>query len=469
MKFQGRRNSVFSDITGTNRVSQRFNLPLFYLQNDLNLVKHRGKKVFRFDSFIRYSTLPQQLNVTADMFDNPLSQNITRSAFYTNNKTSFGYSKPSYSLLLDLQLSAKTESLGSDMNFDEGMNNRIKTENLIFYAGPQFTYKKNDFLFNFRLPLSSNNLTVKNSIAGDRKSYYFLFIELFVSLRYKPGPFWTVNFNFQHKNETGDILDFPESYYMTNYRFMRKGTSVPEKRKWHAYSLRAAYRNTIEAFFFNFSILYRTGIYNLLNDTHFENGISLVSPVEFDNQRDNLSFNGYAAKYVDGLKTNFSLSGNYSTMKMERLQQNVKLPVMSQTVFLQPEIDMKATNRFSVSYKAKILNNRTEINNSEQKNHYSFDQTGQQLKFFFFPSSRWQLNMQLEYLYSDVTENLSSELFFMDTGLAYQLKDMEFSLDWINIFNKKSYAYTIDDGLNIFSRDYRLRPYHVIFNIHFNF
>jgi hypothetical protein len=473
LKFQGRWNDVFSDITGTSRVNQHFDLPLFYLQNDLNLVKHQGKKVFQFDSFTRYSTLPQQLDVSADLFDNPLSQSIVRSTFYTNNKTSFGYSKPSYNLLLDLQLSAKTENFDSDMNRmlfpGESMNNQIKTENLILYAGPQFTYKKNGFSVNFRLPLSSNNLIVKDNIADDRKNYYFLFVEPYVSFRYQVGSFWTMNLNFQHKNDIGDILDFSESYYMTNYRYLRKGTSVLEKREWQTYSLRAAYRNTIEAFFFNFSILYRTGLYHLLNNARFENGISLISPLEFDNQRDNLSFNGHIAKYVDGLKTNFSLSGNYTTVKMERLQQNVKLPVTSQTVFLQPKMDMKATNWLSIAYNAKILNSRSEINHSDQKNHYSLNQTKQQLKLFFFPSSRWQFNMQFEYLYNDVTENRSSELFFMDMGLAYQLKDMEFSLDWVNIFNKKSYAYASDDGLNIFSGSYRLRPYHVMFTVHFNF
>ncbi|GHT53927.1 TonB-dependent receptor [Bacteroidia bacterium] len=472
LKFQGRWRDVSSDITGTNQVNQHFNIPLFYLQNDLNLVKHRGKKVFQFDSFTRYSTLPQQLNVTADTLNNPLSQDMARSTFYTNNKTSFGYARPSYNLLFDVQLQAKTENFDSDMNFmlfpAEG-NNQIKTENLILYIGPQFTYRKDGFTLNFRLPLSSNNLTVKNSLTDDRKDYSFLFIEPSLSLRYKAGSFWTVNFNFQHKNETGDILDFPVSYYMTNYRYLRRGTSVLEKRQWQTYSLRAAYRNTIEAFFFNFSILYKTGLYNVLNNTSFRNGISLVAPIEFDNQRDNWSLNGYIAKYMDGIKTNFSLSGNYTRMKMERLQQNVKVPVTSQTVFLQPKIDMKATNRFSIAYHAKVLNNRTEINKLEQKNHNSLNQIGQQLKFFFFPSSRWQLNLQFEHLYNDITENLSSKLFFMDMGLAYQLKNMEFSLDWTNIFNQKSYAYTMDDGLNIFSRNYRLRPCSVMFNIHFNF
>lgn len=130
MKFQGRWNNVLSDVTGTNRVKQYFNIPLFYLQNDFSLIKHREKKVFQLASFTRYSTLPQQLNIMTDTLNNPLSQDIIRSAFYTNNKTSFGYSKPSYGLLLDLQLLAKAENFDSDVNTvifpDEEMSNKIK-------------------------------------------------------------------------------------------------------------------------------------------------------------------------------------------------------------------------------------------------------------------------------------------------------------------------------------------------------
>jgi hypothetical protein len=473
LKFQGRWGHFYSDITGTNPVNQYFDIPLFYVQNDLNWVKHRGKKVFRFDSFTRYSTLPQQLNVKTDTISDPLYQEITRSTFYTDNKTSFGFSKPPYGLFFDVQLLAKTEIFDSDANFmlfpGERMNNQLKTENLIVYIGPQFTYRKNDFKLNFRLPFSSDNLRVRNSVTGDRNDYYFLFIEPSLSLSYKLGAFWTTNFNFQHKNETGDILDFPVSYYMTNYRSMRKGATILEKRKWQTYSLRAAYRNTIEAFFFHCSIHYKTGLYNVLNNTSFKDGISLVYPKEFDNQRDNWSLNGSLAKYIDGLKTNLSLSVNYTIMTMERLQQTIKLPIRSQIISLQPKIDMKAKNWLSIAYHATMWNNRMKINDLEQKKQHSLNQIRQGLKFFFFPSPRWQLNVQFEHLYNDITENRSAELFFADMGIAYRLKELEFSFDWTNIFNKKSYAYATDDGLNYFSSSYRLRPCYGVFNVRFNF
>lgn len=409
LKFQGRWNHISSDITGFNRVSQYFDIPLFYLQNNLSLVKHSGKKIFQFDSFTRYSTLPQRLNVMTDTLNSFITQEIVRSTFYTNNKTSFGYSKPSYNLLLDLQLLAKTENFDSNMNFtpflDEETKNKIETRNLIFNIGPQFTYRKNDFNLSFKLPLSSNNIAIKNGITDERKDYYYFFIEPSVSLRYKLGPFWTANLSFQYRNDTGDILDFPLSYYMINYRYMKKGAGVFGKRESQAYSLRIAYRNTIQAFFFNISILYNTRLGNLLNNTSFRNNISLVSLIELDNQRNNRAIAGSIAKYFDELRTNFSLSGNYTNMKMDRLQQNVKVPITLQTLFLQPKIDTKVKNWLSVIYYAEILNNTIDRNDLNQKNHNSFNQIRQ---------------------------------------------DLEFSLDWINIFNKKTYFYTVDDGLNIF-------------------
>lgn len=473
LKFQGRWNNIFSGITGSNQVNQYFNIPLFYLQNDLNLVKHNGKKIFQFDSFTRYSTLPQQLNIMTDTINSFPTQNVARSNFYTNNKTSFGYSKPSYNFFLDLQLLAKIENFNSDMNFipfpDEETKNKIETKNLIFIISPQFTYRKNDFTLNFKLPLSSNNLTVKNNLIDERKNYNYFFIDPSVSLKYKFGPYWAANLSFQYKNDIGDILDFPTSYYMENYRYMNRGSGVMSKRESQVYSLRLAYRNTIQAFFFNFSVLYRTSLYNLLSNMSFNNDISLVSMEEVDNKRDNKTFIGYIAKFVDELKTNFSLSGNYTNMKMNRLQQNIKIPITSQTISLQPKIDTKVKNWLSIAYNAEILNNTVNINNLEQIDHHSFNQFRHDLKFFFFLSSQWQINTKFEYLYNDIAENVSSELYFMDMGISYQLKDLELSLDWTNIFNQKSYAYTIDDGLNIFSRSYRLRPYSIMFNVNFRF
>lgn len=310
---------------------------------------------------------------------------------------------------------------------------------------------------------------MKKEISDERKDYNSFFIEPSLSLRYSFGPYWTGNMSFQYTKGVGDILDFPTSYYMGNYRYMNRGAGLLSKRESQVSTLRMAYRNTIQAFFFNFLVLYRTSYSNLLSNTSFKDGVTLVSPEEIGNRRDNISLNGYIAKYVDKLKTNFSFSGNYTIMEAERLQQNVKIPVTFHTLLLQPKIDTKVKNWLSVAYSAEILNNRIGINDLKQKTHRSFNQFRHDLNFFFFPSSQWQIKVECEYLYNDVSENVSSKLYFMDMGLTYRLKELEFSLDWTNIFNQKSYAYTIDDGLNIFSHSYRLRPYSVMFNVYFRF
>jgi outer membrane receptor protein involved in Fe transport len=93
----------------------------------------------------------------------------------------------------------------------------------------------------------------------------------------------------------------------------------------------------------------------------------------------------------------------------------------------------------------------------------------QTFKAFYFPNKSLQLKLQAEYLNNEITPTVKSELFFLDLGISYSYKQLEFTFDWNNIFNEKDYSYVIYSGLDSYSYNYKLRPESLFVTIKFKY
>lgn len=472
LKFQAKWDNTISNISLQDEiVRQHFRTPVHFIQNDLTFYKVLGKHIINFSSYSRYSSLPQQLKVDKDSIDGYATQNISKKGFYSNNNISFLFSKGYSKLSLKLNLEANIENLKSDLNhilFNDSTDNRLKSDYLNVTFSPNYNYSKNRFQLDFALPITQHSLWIYDDQFDKKEKYKKLYLSPSLQLRYKLNPLLEVYANYQFDKDIGDIMNFTQSYTMTNYRNFQTSSGILSKVKKDSYTIGLNYKNHVTALFFNTKLSYITSKKNLISSQNFDGITAFINRIPVDNYQKRWYWRNYIGKYITSLTTNISLSAGYSLSRSEKLQQSYKYPLRSSIVQLQPKIDSKITDMFSITYLGEILYNNMKIKTNGLNNKSSFFQLDQILKFNYYPSDKFIINFLFEYLYNDIT-NTSFNYYFADMGFTYQINQFEFSIAFKNIFNRKSYSYIIYNDLDTFSYNYRLRPASVIGNFTFKF
>ncbi|MDR3061168.1 MAG: carboxypeptidase-like regulatory domain-containing protein [Dysgonamonadaceae bacterium] len=475
LKFGGKWTTEASSVTGTNEVRQNYHLPVFHIQNDLNYTKRKGDRAFRFTSFIRYSNQPQNLTVLSDslMFRNQTAQqDAMQSVFYTDNGTSWNYRFNQKSVVsIDFRLRANLQELDTKMNFipftEKDLSNDIRWNQFDYIVSPSYVYNySSNFRINFKFPFNFVDLYVHDHYLDEKKHFNFSLIDPSLHLNYNFDELWESSLQAGYENEIGDLFDLSRGSTMSNYRHFMAGSGILGKRESQHYSWRLAYRNAITTLFFNFTLSYRPTKRNLLVNRTFINNYSVSVEQNIENQRDIRSARMQIGKYFSDLKTNISVGMNYNQTDFEQKQQHSIIPVTNKILVIDSKIDTKLGDWGGMMYNGYLMNLRSIFSG---RNNTPLNQAIQNLAFFVFPNRKWQIKLQGEYLYNDIRSDLSKKLFFCDIGVKYQLKSVEFSFDYTNIFNQKEYSYTSFDGVNTYSTKYNLRPANFLLGMSFKY
>lgn len=264
LKFSGVWNVSQSSVSGSMDVRQKFYTPLFYVQNDWNMIKKMQSRIFQFSSFIRYASLPQQLEIKTDSLTGEILQDVKLGNFYTNNSTAYGFLWKRSSLRFDFNLQAFLDDLNSSVNdapllFET--DNHVKSNKWIYKITPKYNYHTPDSRFNFELlaPISLHTLSVNNLISKSKQNFTFLFANPSVSLNYKWSHFWNSDLSYRYTNDMGDIMNFTDAYILTNYRSFQRGSGILSRQTVQSGSVKVNYRNQIEALFFaDLGIVHKT-------------------------------------------------------------------------------------------------------------------------------------------------------------------------------------------------------------------
>lgn len=471
LKFSGIWNSTKSSLTGSENLNQTFYTPLFYVQNDWEMIKKIQSRMFQFSSFIRYSNLPQQLAVKADSITEAVVQIAHLGNFHTSNSTAYGFLWRQSNLRFDFNMQAFLDDLNSSVKnsplFSE-IDNHIKFNKWIYKITPKYNYKSRKLDFDLSVPVSFNDLFVNDILLNTRQNFTFLFANPSVSIDYKWTPLWHSDISFNYKDDIGDIIDFTGAYIMNNYRSFYRGSGILSHRTSQSYRFKINYRDPIEALFFNVGVSYRRTKSNLLSKTDFRGTYSLSDAVESDRVSEYQTVTGSISKYIRTLQTTFSIQSNYIVASSQQIQQGSILTSENRIFMLRPKIDVRISNELNFVYNVDFTNNKMRIKSVEIDNP-ALNQIYHFLSINVFPSKRWMMRTRLEYYQNQLSADSYSRLFFADIGLTCKTKNIDYSLDCTNIFNHRSYAYIQYDGPNIFSHHFNLRPINILFNTAFKF
>ena len=150
------------------------------------------------------------------------------------------------------------------------------------------------------------------------------------------------------------------------------------------------------------------------------------------------------------------------------LQDGVRTPYLSQTISLRPTFNGRLTRWMSLSYElgySHYILSLPGTGTSESKDNFSHT-----LSLNLSPHRSLDLKFSAEHYYTMLTADQTKNTVLLDASVAWRLRGgVELSLTARNLFNQRTYAYSIFNALQQFSCEYRIRPLNILAGVYFTF
>lgn len=432
----GNWNKSLSDYVGGAVSFQNMNRSTIGGSNDFKTIWKKNENRYEVRSLLRYEHQPEKLKTD----DN--RQNTLLNRFYTDN---------SFNIIRQSGYFTFQNSVG----FTGDMNNIRNGGSM--YDMPSVQWNKNKWQTNFSLPLSfTNYFGAGFSRFSARPS---------VNLTCKMNYAWRLSLSARYNERYGDILNFFDNPYYTNYRqtiYVPEHLPVQQIQNYTAYG---EYKKTSKEFFASLSLSYSQSENNYIYEHNVENGHISIIPWELSNRAVNRKISGTISKGFYDWNLQTSLSYQFNLNDGKQMSKNGLLPFETKHMSLEPKINWSYWPNFNVSYQANINlagstvgdNRLTPLWNIIQKFQLSYD------------ISPVEINLSGDHYYNEISSTNVRNDFFMDISLRWKLNKWRFTLSATNLFGRKQYSYTEYSATQSYSSWINIRGREFLLSIRYKF
>ena len=464
-------NNLSQSIINRNVVNQTFDLPITQIQNQLNYLKVFGEKIFNIGTYLAYANQPE--NLTVEKNGEYFKQKIGLSNFYSKISSYYSWGFGRSSIRLNGNIEGAINNINTELNnflFTDSIMLSKQISQMKVEVSPLYTYKTNKLNIEIELPLDDNILFKKDKLINSETitENYFL-INPRIGISYKFNPYFSSRLSYRFSQNIGEYTDFMDAYLMKNYLNYYKPSGILSLRKNQSVSLSLNYKNPINSLFINAYASYIPTETNKSIATRFVGLQSVKTDANMPNKTNMWMGNVYLGKYISKIKTNFSITTDYNYYQSSQIQQHIQYPFNSNTVAVNFKSNTKISDALTVVYLCNFIGNTSEITVLGEQNKSNLNQFSQQIKAYYSPVKKMELNFQLEQSYNELDKNSAANMLFANIGATYKLKKVDFELNWNNIFNKKEYSYSVFNGLDTYSYSYGIRPMSIMLTTSFKF
>ena len=241
--------------------------------------------------------------------------------------------------------------------------------------------------------------------------------------------------------------------------------AVPTTAYYHnrAAALSLRYRNPIKSFFFNISGKYDWNSSPLINNQRFLNDFILNTFTVNSNVTRRLNVSGNISKGLMSGKIHVSLDALYAEGNSSAMRDGQKISYRQSAIALQPGLKGYFTKWFSTDYKIGYTTNKLRIKNGDTSNYQTIKQF---LSITLVPLKGWQFSFGGEHYLTRFSSSKSSNLILADFSATWEpTKNVEISMNAINILNKKEYQYASYGLLSETNYMYRIRGRNILLSM----
>lgn len=464
--------SEFADATqetsGKYPNSQQASLPYFFVNDDLKYIKRSGNRAFTIESHNDFSHFDQKLTVYRT--ENDIQhQSIDVVDYNTDTYISSNFAVTSgMTVGVTAGFKASVRALDS---FLDGVENSDADGSVFVndkvaafvcpYVTPNMEYSSKDWEVRLSVPVGWSSY---KGVDTDHFTY-----KASGSVKYTPFPKFTFEVIGTASNLDLDIHNMYSGYILRNYRYLKKGSSNTAQDHYYGVTGHINFKNPVNMLFFDGIVGHYWNIYQTSATQDFL-GDYIVLGTEYAPSRGEswyASVSGSVGIY--GINGKIGATVSYRDFSStSTLQNGTRTPYLSQTISFKPTFSGRFARWLSVEYKLQFSHNILVLSGSGKSD--SKDNFSHTLSLNMTPVKNMDLRISAEHYFTMITSEQTKNTVLFDASLAYHLnKRVELSIIARNLLNRQTYAYSVFNGLQEFSCEYRIRPLNVIAGVFFNF
>lgn len=483
--LSGKFNKAEGIVSAGETVFQQLNTPLYSLSNTLDLVKNHRKSSFKVSSYTALTRAPQTLNVQPvlynDLFsglNDPVSmrQELIKTQFSSKTNLSFSINnehwKQNYAAGLNINLQQFTSGLQEQDQAGElspaadSLSNWLRLDSYQAYINTDYTYVFKKFRITAGLPLNYNYLYSNDQFAAGKNAISRVFFNPTLFLKYDLNLFMALTANAKYTQQLGEIDNIFSGYVMQSYRsLVRNDGELPEQKN-QTYSVSWSYRHPIKALFASLNTGYFSNKSNLAYSYDYQGILSVKKTYHIPVVTNGYYLNGNMNKGIDAINGNFTFDIGYSNTMSAQFSQNQLIHFSNEVYHFKPGLLSKIGKAASVSYSYQFAQSRNAVKNDDRQ-FKPIRSDNQRIKLSLFPAKGLIINLEHEYFYAGAAAAGNKTMSFADAGIKYRYKNIEYSIDYNNIFNAREYVFASYNEISSYYSVYALRPAQVLMRIRF--
>lgn len=485
--FGGEWDADFGRVLNDDEhVDQRFRLPKITFKNRFTDIRRFGKWSVNFNSDTDYNTQPTSLRIRPmlypEVFDAPAEypdvlQTLDSRRFRTNNSAFTAYSLKRWSFTINAAVNAQIEwmnselapmtSSGAALQPVDTMRNDIYWRKLDLVVGPSIRYGIGDkFSASLYVPFDFMSLYSEDKVRQVTHGVNDLLINPSLSIQSA----LTYNLKFSarasYSQSVGGLYDTYSGFIMTDYRMISSKEGEISRNKRQNYSASLSYGNAIRALFGSVDASYWRSERNLMYGTTYEGSLSRIESYIRPNTSDGWSLNAKISKRFDGISTTFNLGGGFSRSWTEVLRQGELMQTSYDNASASFGFSTRFTAAVRLDYNVDYSRSRSRIEGSDALD--PIDVVQQEATANFIIRKKLICRIGCNHYYNAAIGGADRNMFFLDAGLVYKTKRMEYELAARNLLDTGLFRSAAYSDITNYVYSYRLRPASVLFKIKFS-
>ncbi|WP_316753165.1 hypothetical protein [Pedobacter gandavensis] len=478
----------YGSVENEQLINQERTAPYFKVSNNLSMIRNYKKLTFRINSYQSFGKINDDLNVNPMLypllFSDPggltgTAQSLRQQLFVSQNSLSFRIKHGRFSqnylasananlLTLNsaLQSVQETGALGKKT---DSLSNQLHWNRYDFGLAPEYTYADKKTDLTLKLPLSYMQL-FRNDLLADaplsRIAQDRVFFMPTLRLNHKLNLLWSMYANAGYSRNIDGAENGFTGYMMQSYRYLVQNEGRLPERNTQSYGTGFRYSHPIKMLFVNLSATYFRSKMNLLYGQEFQGFLTVKRTLDIPNTANGFNFMVNIDKGLDGVFQKISLDGGYNNAENTQLNQTEITRFVNRTFSGAARINGKPAEWVDFNYGIRYVSTENILKN-DSRDFKPIRAATQTARINFFPLKDLVVRLSYENGYNSAVTGSGRAMNFADAGIKYNLKKLEFNLEYNNIFNTKRYIAAAYNGIGSYYSSYELRPTQVLMKVRF--
>ncbi len=253
-------------------------------------------------------------------------------------------------------------------------------------------------------------------------------------------------------------------YMMTSYRNLSRNDGLRSKSSTTSASGNFNYRNPFTTLFMSLNLYWMNSWRNTLSDVRYNGIVSSSTRIPYSNTSPSYGINFSLGQSIDDINSEVKIFASYNKNKSVSLNQGVISEISNDSYSISPSIITDISKFMIVKYN---ISNRFSQNKIRDKSTTPIYNVTQNLSTSVIPIKNLVLNVSFNHYFNNLIESKARSSWFGNASAKYKLKNVDFILDWTNIFNTKQFiTYSYSDVSSYYS-EYNLRPTEILLRVRF--